>query len=154
MSEKVYEQVTATIVEQMQQTIADPGKPWIVLGTGRIPQNAVTGNHYTGGDVLQLAFAAIERGYNSNVWATFNQWNTKDAHVNKGENGTAILFFKTVTKNGEPLQNSDESGTYDPCAGGAGSSSAASDGGGGSGGTSSRKCCRSGVSGVCSVTPD
>ena len=34
--------------EHGPKIVTDPGKPWIVLGTGGMPKNAVTGNYRSG----------------------------------------------------------------------------------------------------------
>jgi len=39
--------------EHGPKIVTDPGKPWIVLGTGGMPKNAVTGNYRSGVNMSQ-----------------------------------------------------------------------------------------------------
>jgi antirestriction protein ArdC len=40
------------------------------------------------------------KGYGSNSWATFKQWNELGASIKKGEKSTPIFFFSVLEKAG------------------------------------------------------
>lgn len=81
-----YETVTAQIIEKMQTV----GTGWLnpMQGSG-MPANAITGNRYSGINVLIL-------GLSGKSWATYKQWQSVGAQVKKGEKGTSIVFFKPL----------------------------------------------------------
>ena len=53
---------------------------------------SVDGHHYTGINALLLGLLG------GGVWATYKAWQKHGAQVSKGERGTGIVFFKTITK--------------------------------------------------------
>ncbi|WP_292530878.1 zincin-like metallopeptidase domain-containing protein [Methylocystis sp.] len=91
----VYENVTRSIIAELEQGAAPWVKPW--KGGGRIgimPANAVTGHHYRGINIPILWHAADTHGFPSHAWLTFKQALDKGARVRKGEKGTQIVFTK------------------------------------------------------------
>lgn len=94
----VYENVTRSIIAELEQGAAPWMKPW--KGGGRLgimPANAITGHHYRGINVPILWHAADTHGFPSHAWLTFKQALDKGAHVRKGEKGTQIVFTKQLT---------------------------------------------------------
>ncbi len=79
-----------------------------------MPHNAVTDRHYTGGNRLILALAAMEKGHSDPRWLTFNQAKALGGQVRKGEHATPIEYWDTrpfwtrrdvtLTHNGKPFQ--------------------------------------------------
>jgi antirestriction protein ArdC len=53
---------------------------------------------YHGVNVPLLWLSASAAGYDTNLWASFDQWKDRGAHVRKGEHGTMIVFFKTIER--------------------------------------------------------
>ena len=53
---------------------------------------SVDGHVYTGINALLLGLSG------GGVWATYKAWQKHGAQVSKGERGTGIVFFKTITK--------------------------------------------------------
>lgn len=60
--------------------------------------NAITKRAYTGVNVFILMVSAIENGFSSSCWATFNQIKEAGGTVKKGSIGTPITFFKEIEK--------------------------------------------------------
>ncbi len=58
-----------------------------------MPHNAVTDRHYTGGNRLMLALAAMEKGHSDPRWLTFNQAKALGGQVRKGEHATPIEYW-------------------------------------------------------------
>ena len=83
------------IIALMQEHGADWCKPW--SGIGGI-HNAKSKKAYRGSNIFWLAMASHIKGYESNEWATFKQWQELGASVKKGEKSTAIFFFSVLEK--------------------------------------------------------
>lgn len=97
--------VVTRLVDAIEQGAGEWAMPWRSMGTGGWPVNAVTGNRYSGGNVLALALTAMERGYPSNRWATYKQWAAIGAQVRKGERGTQGIYWNV--KPGETITETD-----------------------------------------------
>lgn len=100
-AQEVMQEVTDRMVAMIAEGIADPtswSKSWkgITRGlTGAV--NAATGRHYRGGNSILLAtyeWGGLAEG----PWATYKQWESLGAQVQKGSKATWILVPKTVTK--------------------------------------------------------
>ena len=73
-------------------------KPWISGAGFALPINASTGNEYRGVNILSLIGEAQEKGYSSNQWASYKQWQAKGCQVKRGETGTYIIFYRIIEK--------------------------------------------------------
>jgi antirestriction protein ArdC len=69
-----------------------------------LPENAVTGVHYRGINVLLLWAAQIQHAYDQPRWATYKMWKNAGCQVRYGERSTLIAYFekKVREKDGEP----------------------------------------------------
>lgn len=111
-----YEAITAQIIAKLEAGV----RPWRMdwnasstdsAGAGFMPPmpRRVTGEHYRGINVLLLWLTAEERRYRADTWMTFNQAKELGGSVRKGEKGTAIVFFKSLTVTKEnPATGQDE----------------------------------------------
>lgn len=94
----VYENVTRSIIAELEQGAAPWVKPWkngkLV---GIMPANAVTGHHYRGINIPILWHSADVHGYPTQGWLTFKQALDKGGHVKKGEKGTQVVFTKRLS---------------------------------------------------------
>lgn len=90
----LYQTVTDKIVAAMEKGVAPWRKPWRTdrsrVGSS-LPTNAVTGNAYSGVNVLLLWLAAEKGGYTANRWLTYRQAQDASGHVCQGE--ACSLFF-------------------------------------------------------------
>ncbi len=79
-----------TILKQMQKRAGKWEMPW----HKGLPQavNVKTGKFYGGNNQLLLWQTALSNNYKYNQWATFKQWRTLKAMVQKGEKGTLICM--------------------------------------------------------------
>lgn len=94
----VYENVTRSIIAELEGGTAPWVKPWKSgKRVGIMPANAITGHHYRGINVPILWHAADERGFPTNGWLTFKQTLDAGGHVKKGEKGTQIVFTKRIS---------------------------------------------------------
>lgn len=103
----VYQTVTDRIVAALEAGTVPWVRPWSsALDTGSasgtppdhgFPRNGYTGRQYAGINVLLLWLTMSERGYVSNEWFTMRQANALGARVRKGEHGTLVTFWRTIT---------------------------------------------------------
>ena len=96
----LYQQVTDTIIRQLEAGTVPWQKPWIgddqpLMG---IPKNFVTDNRYRGINILLLWGSAMDKGFTTQEWASFKQWSQKNERVRKGEKGTLIVYYDTIEK--------------------------------------------------------
>ncbi len=87
---KVYEIITDQIIEKLEQGTIPWHMPWSADG----PKNLISDKPYRGINVFLLG----SLGYMSPHWLTFKQARSLSGHVNKGEKGTPVVFWKTYSK--------------------------------------------------------
>lgn len=106
-TDQFYSAMTARILDMMETHGTDWTKPWTATAAAGMPHNACTNYAYRGGNVLWLMLTAMDKGYTSNQWATFNQWSealgnkgkTKKDQVQvvrKGEKSTQVLYASKI----------------------------------------------------------
>ena len=94
----LYEEVTATIIAQLEAGIFPWVQPWSAAAAGvGLPRNAVTGRPYSGINILILWGAVIEGGYAAQDWLTFRQALAAGGCVRKGERGRTIFYADRFT---------------------------------------------------------
>jgi len=87
------------IVENLIAKVEEAGswvKPFKSSIQGGMPINGTSGKEYRGINVFTLWGTAMDKGYTSNKWFTFNQLKAKKQTVIKGEKSTQIFFFKPI----------------------------------------------------------
>ncbi len=96
----IRQQVTDTIVQQLENGTVPWQKPWV--GDDKrsfaIPKNFTTGNKYRGINILLLWASAIVHDYPAQEWASYKQWQDKKEAVRKGEKGSMIVYYDTIEK--------------------------------------------------------
>ena len=92
-TDDLFEKITSRIVEAIETGNAGQwDKPWTsVLAEGGLPMNATTGKAYQGMNAFIGMMEQAINGYTSGHWATYKQWQTKDAQVRRGEKGTTMV---------------------------------------------------------------
>lgn len=100
----IYEAITAKIVAAIEAGVEMAQRPWHAPELSA-PMNAATSALYRGVNVLTLWIEALERGYASNQWASYKQWQSLGAQVRKGERGTLIVFYKRLEE--ETVEDED-----------------------------------------------
>ena len=96
MSNKIYESVTQSIIEQLENGATPWLKPWKADSTA--DKNLLSQKPYQGVNRLILGLSSMVKGYDTPVWASFKQFESLGASVRKGEKGTAIVWFSPITK--------------------------------------------------------
>ena len=87
-----HRQFADAIIDQISKGVAPWQRPWNP-GQRFMPENALSGTRYSGGNAVYLAVAAQQRGFTDNRWATFRQIKEAGGHVERGQSGEKILFF-------------------------------------------------------------
>ena len=95
----IYKEVTSRIINELEQGRIPWVQPWGVQAGGLsgpetvgLPQNAVTGNYYSGINILLLWGTVFDQGYSCQNWLTFAQARKLGGSVRKGEHGTTIVY--------------------------------------------------------------
>ena len=102
----IYDAITNKIVDAIEAGTATCRMPWHSPGRPiGIPVNATTYTEYRGVNVLTLWITAATRGYSTGEWASYKQWQSIDAQVRRGEQGTLIVFYKQIETS--PMEDAD-----------------------------------------------
>jgi len=102
----VHETITKKIIDAIEAGVGKARMPWHSPGRPiGIPINATTYAHYRGVNILLLWMAAMAKSYPTGEWASYKQWQERDAQVRKGEQGTLIIFYKQIEVT--PLEDAD-----------------------------------------------
>lgn len=96
MSNTVYQDVTNSIIEQLEKGAIPWVKPW--KADSSADKNLLTQKPYQGINRLILGLSGMVNAYAVPVWASYKQWESIGGHVRKGEKGTRIVFFSKVEK--------------------------------------------------------
>lgn len=85
------QKITDKIIEQLETCeSSNYKKPWFTIG--QLPVNAVTKKHYHGINTLWLGLS----GYARLEFATYKQWQSLGAQVQKGSKGLPVVFYKAL----------------------------------------------------------
>ncbi|AEW02349.1 hypothetical protein A4D02_30795 [Niastella koreensis] len=95
----LHQQVTDTIIEQLEKGVVPWHQPWNTPDAGlALPNNYTTDNYYRGVNILLLWTSVAKNQFCTHEWASLKQWNEKKEFVRKGEKGTRIIYYNTVEK--------------------------------------------------------
>ena len=95
------EQLVEFVIKQLSSGVSWK-KCWDSAGfNSGMPVSKSTGETYKGGNLLFLMYTAVQKGYTSNEWGTFNAWKKAGGWVRKDEKSTPILFWKPIYKEDE-----------------------------------------------------
>ena len=103
----IYDQVTQTIIAQIEAGSVPWRKPWTGSKAGFGMPLRVTGEAYRGINVLMLWMAAEVGGYASPTWMTYKQAKDLGGQVRKGEKSTTVVKYGTIEDGGEGAENGD-----------------------------------------------
>ena len=101
----VYQEVTDSIIQQLENGAMPWIKPWATDSTA--DKNFLSQAPYKGINRLMLGLSSMVNGFGCPVWASFKQWQTVGATVRKGEKGTKIVFYSPVTKENKATGDSE-----------------------------------------------
>ena len=90
----IYQTVTNQVIEQMSTAGANWVNPFHKGKTSLRPFNATTQRNYRGVNVLMLNFTPFQ----SNAWASFQQWAGRGCQIKKGSKGYIVTYFNMIKK--------------------------------------------------------
>jgi antirestriction protein ArdC len=93
-----YADVTARVLEQLEQGTVIWHQRWHTSLSNSAPTNLDSGKLYRGINVFLLQLEAMEKGYGSNRWATYKQITDRGGQVRKGEKSVQVVFWKILRK--------------------------------------------------------
>ncbi len=99
-NDTIYQIVTNKIIAMIEKGDI----PWQKSWTGITPTNLISKNPYRGINILLLGC----QGYGNPYWLTYRQSINMGGHVNKGEKGTVIVFWKTRKLQDQSNNDSDD----------------------------------------------
>lgn len=87
--------IAERVTGQIREALARGVRPWVqpFINTPPPLPRRTTGEPYRGSNILSLWAAATTAGFVSPYWLTLRQANALNAHIRRGERGTAILFY-------------------------------------------------------------
>ena len=107
----IYQSVTNQIITALEAGTSPWVCPWQAGSGDLAPANLSSGRPYRGINVLLLNLRARSSGYTANRWITFQQARGLGACVRKGEEGTPVVFFKMLERDGAmPAAANDQPG--------------------------------------------
>lgn len=92
--------VTDTIIEQLEKGTVPWQKPWAEKNSApfTLPLNSVTKSRYQGINIILLWTSVLKNSFTTQEWGSFNQWQSKNERVRKGEKGTLVVYYDTYEK--------------------------------------------------------
>ena len=101
---QILEQFAKEVIDSMKK---NNGRWEKMFGENINAFNSTPNNRYRGINQLMLSFTSENKEYKNNIWASYKQWQSLNAQVNKGEKGTGIVFYKPAVyvskKTGNPV---------------------------------------------------
>jgi antirestriction protein ArdC len=91
-------EVTAQVIAHLEKGVLPWSKPWDDGGVILSRPLRSTGEPYQGINVFLLWMAAMEAGYRSNHWITYEQAKRLGGNVKRGEKGTMVVLYKPVSR--------------------------------------------------------
>ncbi len=88
----IYQRITDQIIQAIESGARKWTMPW--HQSCGVPANATTQKRYRGVNILNLWAIAVNKSYNSALWATYSQWDSIGAQVRKGEKASFVVFWK------------------------------------------------------------
>ena len=88
---ELYQQVTAGLIEQMENGVAIWQQPWVVSKAYQ-PQNGFSSRLYNGFNRIYLGWKQAEFGSNDPRWFTFGNVKDLGAQVRKGSKSTIVVY--------------------------------------------------------------
>lgn len=113
--QQIREEITKRIVTAIESGVMPWRRPWRTSKNSGRPANVSSKRPYTGVNPLLLEIAAMQHGFQSRWWGTYQCWRQmgccvkkRPDNVKQGEWGATILFCKALKKSAEDEDTGDE----------------------------------------------
>lgn len=100
MSDKIYDMITQSIIDQLEKGYVPWQRPW----KGGLPMNLISKKPYRGINTFLLG----STGFTSPFWLTFKQASEKGGKIKKGSTGYPIVFWNYVNKKTKDIDDDAE----------------------------------------------
>ena len=111
----IYNEITNQIIEAIEAGAENYKMPWHVNGANSaLPVNASTHRPYRGVNVMMLWAVATNKAYETNLWATYQQWRELGARVRKGEKSTCVVFWKFFNEEADEQEGTESDARRNP----------------------------------------
>jgi antirestriction protein ArdC len=105
----IHAEITNKLIAAIEANPGEPVMPWRKSGSALwLPANALTGKRYNGINIISLWVAAETAGYTQPLWATYRQWQQRDAQVRKGEKAALVIFYRQYDADPDPDDPGDD----------------------------------------------
>lgn len=91
-ADELVKRVTDDMIAAIEAGAGEWKMPWERIGNMDLPHN-VKGKEYRGINVPILTMAALDKGYTSGLWGTYDAWKERGGQVRKGEEHTKIVWW-------------------------------------------------------------
>jgi antirestriction protein ArdC len=99
----IHAEITNKLIAAIEANPGTPVMPWRrSAGPLFMPVNALTGNAYSGINVVSLWVSAEAQSYATPIWATYRQWSELGCQVRKGEKSSLVVFYKEYDSEPDP----------------------------------------------------
>jgi antirestriction protein ArdC len=103
----LHAEITNQLIAAIEANPGKPALPWLTGGPTAMPHNALSNKAYNGINIVSLWVAAASRGFSTQAWGTYRQWQEKGAQVRKGEKSSLVVFYKEYDTDPDPEDASD-----------------------------------------------
>lgn len=104
-------QITQRIADALEKDHIPWRRPWRTCRNCSGPhRNVVSRRAYSGINVPLLQLAALEAGWASPLWATYQQFGQRGCQVRKGSKGTQVVLYRTVERSDIAGSEDEEGG--------------------------------------------
>lgn len=94
----IYQTVTDQLVAAIEAGAGQWRMPWHNSSAPVMRPTSAAGRRYTGINRIILWATADAVGFQSGIWATYQQWKAHGAQVRKGECGTHVVLWKKIER--------------------------------------------------------
>lgn len=99
MAQRTSAEIHRIIADQVIKAMETSGTDWVKSWTtpaGQLPTSMSTSKQYRGINLLILGMTRAANGYGSHHWATYKQWASMGAQVQKGQKSATIILYKPI----------------------------------------------------------
>lgn len=94
----IYQTVTDQLIAAIEAGAGQWRLPWHHTTAPTMRPTSAAGRRYTGINRVILWATADALGFQSGIWATYQQWKASGAQVRKGEGGTHVVLWKKIAR--------------------------------------------------------
>lgn len=106
----IYQTVTDQLVAAIEAGAGQWRMPWHHTTAPTMRPTSAAGRRYTGINRVILWATADALGFQSGIWATYQQWKASGAQIRKGEGGTHVVLWKKIERQDQAESDDGDEG--------------------------------------------